>query len=175
MKRLGIIFFIVILLVNSIGLFFCYLGEMIQDKSEAAEIILHHDFDESTLKIFTTANKDFQIIDGKELVSNGKMYDVVKSESSGNTTVYYVLDDAKESVAMQGISQLTDNVSHQNTANPVKTIVPDVLKYFNQDNSMDHSHIYIQTLNPLGFVDGVNHYQSPFQDITSPPPQYFLI
>ncbi len=57
----------------------------------------------------------FQRVDGHEFCYDGKMYDVVRQESHGDTTRYYCLADEKET---QLFAHLEELVKHDMSQNP---------------------------------------------------------
>ena len=170
MKKIVAIFVALLLLFNTVGMLVFYWGEMERCEALAENRIIHHEFNEDALIEFSSVNKDFQLIEGKEVLSNGILYDIVKRETKNGITTYSCFSDKKESGFWNGISQLGKGSSEHSTA-PVKDNAPEVLKYIAQYRSFHHSYIYALTTIHFGFWNNNSYYQNPYCDITSPPPK----
>jgi len=170
MKKIVAIFIALLLLFNTEGMLVFYWGEMERCESLAENKIIHHEFNEDALIVFSSANKDFQIIEDHEVFSNGILYDIVKKETKDGDTIYSCFSDKKESGFWNGISQLAKGNS-EHSANPVKNNAPEVLKYIGQDKFFDHSYIYALNFSRNVFLNNDNLYKDPFKEIFAPPPQ----
>ena len=170
MNKIVTIFVAFLLLFNTFGMLIFYWGEMEKCEALAESRIAHHEFNDDALIEFITANKDFQIIEGKEILNNGILYDIVKTETKDGITIYSCFSDKKESGFWNGISQLGKiNSEHSNV--PVKDNAPEVLKYIGHDKSFDHSFIYTANISQSGLMEKNFFYQNPYGEILAPPPK----
>lgn len=170
MKKIVAIFVALLLLFNTIGMLIFYWGEMENCEAIALSQIANHEFNDDALIHFSSANKNFSLIEDKEILSNGILYDIVKTETKDGEIIYSCFSDKKESVFWNRISQLGKNNSEQSSA-PVKNNAPEVLKYIGQDKSFDYSFIYTSKLTQFGLMDNGFYYQNPYSEISSPPPK----
>jgi hypothetical protein len=170
MKKIMSIFVALLLLFNTVGMLVFYWGEMERCEALAENRIVHHEFNEGALIEFSSANKDFQLIENKEVLSNGILYDIVKIENRHGILTYFCFSDKKESGFWNGISQLGKGSSEHSTA-PVKDNAPEVLKYIGQDKTVDYSYIYIENFSQSGFMENNSFYTNPYSEISAPPPK----
>jgi hypothetical protein len=170
MKKIVAIFVAFLLLFNTFGVLIFYWGEMERCESIAENRIIHHEFNDDALLQFSSNNKDFQIIEDKEILSDGILYDIVKTETKDDIIIYSCFSDKKESGFWNGISQL-GKVNSEHSTTPVKDNAPEVLKYIAQYKSFDHSYIYTEKFSPSGLMDKNCYYQNPYCEISSPPPK----
>ncbi len=170
MKKIVAIFVALLLLFNTIGMLVFYWGEMENCEAIAWNKIAHNDFNDDALIHFSSNDKNFSLIEDHEILSNGILYDIVKTESKNGVTIYSCFDDKKESGFWNGISQLGKNSSEQSST-PVKNNAPEVLKYIGNEKTFDYSFIYKDDLSQYGLMDFGFYYQSPYNEISAPPPK----
>lgn len=173
MKKITVIFVALLLAFNSVGMLFFYLGQMNDCKTIASETIANKDFDDNSLQLFSNGDNDFLLLNSKEIQSKGILYDIVRTENHNGKTVYYAINDNKETDIINHISEFAKNNSNH-PATPVKGNAPDVLKYISQDKKVDYTHIYTAALTTNVIAYDVFFYISPTGDIDSPPPQDFI-
>jgi len=76
--------------------------------------------------IINNKNKlNFRVTDKDEFIYNGKMYDIVRQKSEGDTTIYYCFDDNKEDILF---ANLNIYVKNNMDSNPLKTKAQQILK-----------------------------------------------
>jgi len=156
-----------------VGLLFFYLGQMGDCKTSASETIANKDFDDNSLQLFSSGDNDFLLLNSKEIQSNGILYDIVKTETHNGKTIYYAINDSKETEIVNHISEFANNNSNH-PANPVKGNVPEVLKYIGQDKCIDNINIYNEAFTTKVIAYDVIFYNSPTGETDSPPPQDFI-
>jgi hypothetical protein len=142
-------------------------------KTSASESIANKDFNDNTLQMFSSSDNDFLLLNSKEIQSNGILYDIVRTENHNGKTIYYAINDRKETEIINHISEFANNNSNHPAA-PVKGNAPDVLKYISQDKAVDYTNIYIKALTINVIAYDVFFYNSPTGEIDSPPPQDFI-
>jgi len=174
-KKTISIFLIVLLGFNSFGLFIFYWGE-IQLCKIKAEAYSDSDYSmpEKSLTVFSSDTKGIELINKKEIRSNGKLYDIVKTELSNGITKYYTLHDEDEDEDVQNLSDWEKNNSQENSL-PGKTINLHLEKYFTAEKN--HNSITTSSLHHGSDVKTASDsffYNSPLKNIFSPPPNNFL-
>ena len=173
MKKIAVIFVALLLVFNSAGLLFFYLGQMNDCKSIASETIANKDFNDNSLQLFSSNESGFLLLNSKEIQCNGILYDIVRTENSNGKTIYYTINDSKETDIMNHISEFANNNSGHPAA-PVKGNAPEVLKYVSQDITIDYTDIYHDALTANVIAYDVFFNNSPAGEIDSPPPQDFI-
>ncbi len=170
MKKIVAIFVTLLLLFNTVGMLVFYWGEMEKCEHLALNKIANDKFYDNKLVHFSSEDSNFQLIEDKEILCEGILYDIVKKENKDGVTVYFCFDDTKESGFWNGIAQLGKNSSEQSSA-PAKNIAPEVLKYIGQEKSLDHTYIYTENYTQSGFLNKSFFYQNPYGEILAPPPK----
>jgi hypothetical protein len=165
------IFLILLLGFNSFGLFFFYWGEIQLCKIKADE---YSDADYTPAKpliIFSSVTSDFTLLSAREILSGGKLYDIVKTASVNGTNVYYTLSDENEDQYVQGMRdwQKTNN---DERSLPGKTITLHLAKYFNLQKYCPPVFTTCKTAGTMTLESDSFLYTSPFENIISPPPDH---
>ena len=170
MKKTVAIFVALLLLFNTVGMLVFYWGEMEKCENLALKEIANENFNEETLIHFSSGNTNFQLIDDKEILYEGILYDIVKKETKNGETFYSCFDDKKESGFWNGIAQLAKSNSERSSS-PTKDNAPEVLKYIGVEKNIENPNLYLQTSTFLGFSNNTNFYQNPDVEIVAPPPK----
>lgn len=155
---------------NTFGLLLFYWGEILDCKVEAL-VKKQSQQHSKSLIVFISNSSDFIVIDNKEILFNGKLFDIIKKEIKNGETYFYTVSDEKEDNAVKGIERLTKNNLHHRTL-PTKVPVHLVLKYLptgKLSNLKDDSYLFTLTL--IDLQNTCLFYQSPDRTIFSPPPE----
>jgi hypothetical protein len=113
--------------------------------------------------------------DGKEFRLNGRLYDVVSIEKSGNKVNITVEYDSKETDLVEAFGGLfSQQQGKDQNSSPLKTVI----SHFQQDYITLYNRIY--SFNKLSFIGRCmvnNSYPSSsfVADNLTPPPQFFLV
>lgn len=122
-----------------------------------------------TIIVDKNNNKDINFIDDKEFMYKGKMYDVVRQQTNGNTTIYYCINDTKEE---ELYANLNKEVKTNMDTNPVKNKTKQILNkitisLFYEDIKNTPTEIAYNIIYPIDYIVFVNH----FYDVIIPPPK----
>ena len=172
-KKLNSIFLALLIGFNSFGLFFFYWGGIQLCKIKADEYSDADYIPAKSLIVFSSGTKGIKLIDKKEILSDGKLYDIVKTEISYGITLYYTLSDEDEDEYVQNLTDWGKNNSQEKSL-PGKTINVHLAKYFTVKyfNPISNSSLHLCT--DLKTTSDCFFYKSPFKNIFSPPPNYLL-
>jgi len=122
---------------------------------------------------FSSATKGLQSVGDDELLVNGKMYDVVKTNMRNGVKYYYAVSDNDEDTYIHKLADAEKGDTGVNSL-PVKTFKFYELKYVAATRN------FVPTLNPsyqltnFSCITSPMIYLSNFKDIFSPPPNHFL-
>ena len=169
-KKLVSIFLILLIGFNSFGLFFFYWGEIQLCKIKADEYSNADYMPAKSLTIFSSATKGLDLVDKKEILVDGKLYDIVKTEISNGITLYYTISDEEEDEYVQNLSDWGKNNAEEKSL-PGKTINLHMAKYFTAEKYP--SPVSVSSLHRCTCVKTVSDsffYTSPYKNIFSPPP-----
>ncbi len=174
-KKASAIFLIMLLGFNSFGIFFFYWGKIQLCKIKAEEYTDgYYQLPEKSLIIFSSADKDFQLNDDHEIIANGGLYDIVKTEMRDGKTLYYALSDEEEDASLQQLSDWTKSNADQQSL-PTKTVGLRFGKYF---EAVKYNHTVFVTLlrlhHPVKLSNDLFQYASPLKIVFSPPPDLFI-
>jgi len=156
-------------------LFFFYWGKIELCKIKARDYSDgYYQLKEKTYKLFSSASKDFQLVNDHEILAEGKLYDPVKTEISNGKTLYYTLSDEEEDVYVQQLSNWGKSNSEEQSL-PTKTVGLHIAKYFDitEHNYSSLNNIFRLHSNVRSSNDPFL-YKSPLKNIFSPPPNNFL-
>jgi hypothetical protein len=160
---------------NSFGLFFFYWGE-IQLCKIKADVYSDADFTipYASYTVFSSLKKDYRLVNKKEIIADGKLYDIVKVLVSEGETVYYTLHDSDEDEYAREFADWGKANSNENSF-PDRTINLHIAKYFTIQKFLLKNLFRLK----LGFVDHKNNncsffYKSPSINIFSPPPDLYF-
>jgi len=124
--------------------------------------------------VFSSHNKSIKLINIKEILVDGKLYDIVKTQISNGITLYYTLSDEDEDGYVEDLSDWGKNNSGDESL-PGKTINLHLAKYFTVEKY--HHTLSTSSLRMQTDVKNANDsffYTSPFKNIFSPPPDNML-
>ena len=169
-KKTISIFLILLFVFNSFGLFFFYWGEIQLCKIKAGEYSDVDYIPAKSLIVFSSGSRDFKLVDKNEILAGGKLYDIVKTNTSNGITMYYTLSDEDEDEYVQNLSDWEKSNADEKSL-PAKTINVHMAKYFTIEKYHDpirHSSLHL-------FINGKAEnepffYLSPSMNIFSPPP-----
>lgn len=162
----------ILLGLNSFGLFFFYWGEIQLCKIRARE---YADFDfiipgKSTV-IFTSDNKAIEFINKMEIRVDGKLYDVKKTELNGDVTTYYTMSDEEEDHYVQSLQGWELSNSSEKSL-PGKTINLHLAKFLQSQKNWSFSLHHLKgNQQQLKAVDDSFYYNSPLKIVFTPPPE----
>jgi hypothetical protein len=160
---------ILLLGFNSFGLFFLYWGEIQLCKIKADEYSNADYIPPKPLTIFSSANRDFKIINKTEILSHGKLYDIVKTQISDGVTSYYTLSDEEEDSYVQSLTDWAGNNTEEKNL-PAKTITFHLAKYFNVEKYADSFSFSLRAHSNVKIERDHFFYASPLKNIFFPPP-----
>ncbi|MFI5139611.1 MAG: hypothetical protein ACHQIM_17455, partial [Sphingobacteriales bacterium] len=173
-KRTATIFLIFLLGFNSFGLSFFYLAEIQLCKIKAEDYANEdHGTGDKRLILISSDSRGIKLVNKTEILTDGKMYDIVKTQKRNGKTLYYALADKDEDGDIQKLTNLEKNSTGERSL-PGKTIKLYDAKYFTvekQHQNIDHSNCLppgSMAVNKAGF------YTSPLKEIFSPPPDYLF-
>ena len=176
MKKIFPFFFAFLLALNSFGLLFFYGGGILICKIYAKEKIIS-DSENSNRKLiqFSSARKNLIVIDEDEIMVDDYLFDIVKTEKQGDQKIYFVLIDEQEGNFLNELSEFEKNNSNSSSL-PTKNPDPEILKYIKHKKIFDPDSIIsnLRFTNLNSFGDSF-FYQSPYENIFSPPPKSFTI
>jgi hypothetical protein len=173
-KKLISIFLILLIGFNSFGLFFFYWGEIQLCKIKADEYSNADYMPAKSLVVFSSPTKGLEWVDKKEILVDGKLFDIVKTETSNGITWYYTLSDEEEDEYVQNLSDWGKNNAEEKSL-PGKTINLHMAKYFTAEKY--HGPFSVSSLHRCTRVKTSSDsffYTSPCKNIFSPPPNNLL-
>ncbi len=160
---------------NLFGVFFIYLEKIELCKIRADD---YSDVDYETAGkrpiTFSADTKGLVFLSKKEVLINGKLYDIVKSEINNGKEFYYAFADEEEDEYQ---SDLTDweKSNGQEKSLPGKTINLHLVKYFTAKKYT--TIIYMHHLVLQGIVVTASDaflYKSPYKYVFATPPDNFI-
>ena len=121
-----------------------------------------------TFKIEITSKIKPRFVDNDEFIYNGKMYDVIKKENIGNTTIYYCLNDTKEDELFLNLNKEVKNTME---SNPVQNKTQQILKKINIPLFYEVNKDYhINISKKVIFPNNILTLNYTFIDVLTPPP-----
>jgi len=126
--------------------------------------------------VLTIAKSDLTNIDwkeqGKEMVYNGKRYDVIKTKEEATTITYYCINDKQEETLFANLdNQINTHISNQKSSSKgtTKNMVNDIVKIiFNQTSSFSFNS---EATSSRYFLPYEVSFTSETIQTTSPPPR----
>jgi hypothetical protein len=121
--------------------------------------------------LFSSESKGFKLVDDDEIIANGKIYDIVKTCTSNGITSYYTRADADED---EYVHKLTDVEKGNSTekSSPAKTIKQYEAKYFVAKKNNQINCFSLNLPARASIPENTLLYNSLFNDIYAPPPDY---
>ena len=129
---------------------------------------------EKFLVIFSSDTKGIELINKNEILVDGKLFDIVKTEIKDGKTLYYTLSDKEEDEYQLELTDWENNNSQEKSM-PGKTINLHLLKYFTVEkyqSSVLYCSIHFRGNAKTGSDSFL--YKSPYKNIFSPPPDNLL-
>ena len=122
-----------------------------------------------TIIIDKNNNKDINFVDDKEFMYKGKMYDVVRQQANGNTTIYYCINDTKEEELYANLNkEMKTNMDTNPVKNKTKHILNKItISLFYEDIKNTHTNIAYNITYPIDYIVSINH----LYDVITPPPK----
>ncbi len=160
---------------NLFGLFFIYQGKIQLCKIRANDYSdADHKIPESTLTVFSSNTSGIKFLNEKEILFDGKLYDIIRSETDNGKTLYYTLSDKEEDEYQLDLTDWEKNHS-QETSIPGKSINLHLEKYFTTKRN------HIPVFDPSLFIKGkaiaisdAFLYKPPSKNIFAPPPDNLI-
>ncbi len=134
----------------------------------------YYQLKEKTYKLFSSGSKEFKLINNHEILADGNLYDIVKTETRDGKTLYYALGDEEEDRYVQQLNNL-GNSNSQEQSLPAKTVGLQIGKYF--EVIKYQSPVFITLLRVHESVKLSNdlfQYISPLKIVFSPPPDLII-
>lgn len=174
-KKVTSILLILLLGFNSFGLFFFYWGKIQLCKIKAEDFAdTYYRLPEKSLTIFSSGNKNFQFNNDDEILADGKLYDIVKTEIINGATYYFTLSDEEEDNYVQQLGEWSKSNTEEKSL-PSKTISLHIGKYFTIKKECETNlHLYFRVTDDVSYKNDLFIYISPFINIFSPPPDNLL-
>ena len=160
---------------NSFGLFFFYLGE-IQLCKIKAEAYSDADFTIplASYMVFSSLKKGYRITNKKEIIAEGKLYDIIKISISKEETVYYTLHDGDEDEYTRDLADWGKTNSSENSF-PGQMISFQIAKYFQTEKFPLTGALCLPVGSPDQNASNSSFfYKSPSINIFSPPPDHLF-
>ena len=156
---------------NTCGLPFFYWVKIQVCKIKAE--LEENDRSPGPLTVFAADAKGVKLIDDRELLVAGKMYDIVKTQTRNGVKFYYAASDHDEDVYINKLADAEKSAA-QETSQPAKALKLYEAKYFPRGDRHDFG-----CLSTIIRVDKVvlndpSFYPLDFKDIFSPPPESSL-
>ncbi len=157
------------------GLFFFYWGN-IQLCKIKADAFSDGDYKIPTqsLTIFSSDTKGIVLVGKKEILANGKLYDIVRTKINNGKTLYYALSDEEEDTLVLDLTDWEKNNSQEKSM-PGKTMNVQLDKFFTLKKYPAPLLVCSSYLSGHRKIrSDFFLYKSPFINIFSPPPNNFL-
>ncbi len=168
MRKVAPILLALLLMLNSFGLIIIYWGTMHAHEVEMRNYISSCK-DVSQLPLLKFNPASVQLVGDDELVSDGNLYDIVRTEAGVNGLIYYAISDDDEDALWDSVARVAKNNTDNNKSQG-KNVLPEVLKYLNcEPYTISLPVIYAQ--DDINFIIKDCCYQSPFGELFAPPPR----
>ena len=174
-KKIAALFLLAIFLFNTMGYFIAFKAMQYQIKSTIiSEINLGIKTESET--IVTINKNDLSEIDwkesGREMVYNGKRFDIVKSKEDINSITYYCINDKQEETLFSNLDEHINmhiSTDKSTTSHSSKNLVNDVVKIF---FTSQHQFTFTTQATSVCFLPFRVDYTSESIKTNSPPPQF---
>ena len=178
MRKAAIIFFIIMLSGNSLLSVVAFKYGQKQIKREIKKMIFSG-IDPARLECIALPEKDldrpddiFQFVDKNEFKYYGRMYDIVRRETRGDTVYFYSIRDEKEEKLIADFLLEMKNNHDTNTVprkDKLLKLLTFSLECVENDTYCEHG---IFSLGKHSFVINSENTISNNQEVPSPPPKY---
>ncbi len=174
-KRILAFFLLGIFLFNTMGYFIAFKAMQYEIKSNIiSQIKLGVPTADET--VLTIAKSDLKNIDwkeqGKEMVYNGKRYDVIKKQEDAMSVTFYCINDKQEETLFANLdNQINSHIASQKSSSKgaAKNMVNDIVKIvFNQTSSFSY---YLEATSSRCFLPYEVSFTSETLQTSSPPPR----
>ncbi|MCX6163572.1 MAG: hypothetical protein NTU73_01715 [Ignavibacteriae bacterium] len=118
--------------------------------------------------VSSEAMKNFKAIDDKEILYNGKMYDIYKVEYQNEITILYCVNDENEDIIHCAFTEYLNEKNNDNDVKAVTNIIKILITLALEPNQTDFNPI--QSRNDILFSYNIL-LQKIKIDIPSPPPK----
>lgn len=144
---------------------------MCKIKAEYAEA--YYQLPERTLIIFSSDDKGFQFNDDHEILANGNLYDIVKTEKKNGKTFYYVLSDLEEDGYVHQLAKWNESNSDKQSL-PAKAVDIHIGKYFEIIKYSPTAFTLLRVRKTVKLSNSLFQYTSPLKIVLSPPPDFIV-
>jgi hypothetical protein len=170
--KISTLFLCGLLLYNSLGYFMVLSVMRISVRHQKWSQILSIPDHQLTTFSFkkNAANPGFKHINKREIMVDGKLYDIARKTDDGKTITFYCLHDKKEESLFAKTRQfhsMTQPVPAKNTA---RLIIEKIIKTAVINSSTDTFNTEYTQLHTFNYFSA---YHGPDIAITVPPPQFF--
>ncbi len=160
---------------NLFGVYFIYLEKIELCKIRADDCSdVDYEIAGKRSVTFSSDTKGLVFLSKKEILVNGKLYDIVKSEINNGKKIYYAFADEEQDEYQLDLTDW-EKSNGQEKSLPGKTINLHLIKYFTAKNSTDIIHVHHIILH--GHVLTANDtflYTSPYKNVLATPPDNFI-
>ncbi|MGA3012527.1 MAG: hypothetical protein ABSD71_00690 [Bacteroidales bacterium] len=123
-RKILSVLFAGLILFNLCGYYFVFKCDQMYLKSEMKRMIKSgsfHGFNEEVIIVNPSSDPDFKMLDKDEISYHGKMYDVISSGTSGNSSIYTCINDTKEEQLIAHYDKYSTCISGMNLPERSKT------------------------------------------------------
>jgi len=161
------------MILNSLGFFILYLSEIRNCEIESRKFIASESvLAEKMLTVFTTGKNNFQVINSDEIISNGKLFDIVKTGFRNGKKIFYTIGDELEDNVVSKILLITAaNADNQST--PEAKFFPELLKNLYDCPNVNSFYNYSSTIEIKYPFSKSLFIQTIYLELISPPPENF--
>lgn len=158
---------------NSFGLPFFYWAKIQLCKIKAEYAETEKEEASKTIVVFSSKEKAIQQVNSKELLVDGKMYDIVKTRIRKGVIFYYAVGDDDEDAYIHNLADVEKGDSGANSL-PVKMLKLYEVKYVavaEKHSAVNFSYEYTSN---FSVINTPFFHPAHFKDILSPPPDLSL-
>lgn len=164
---------ILLFAINSFGVYLFYWGEIGLCKIRAEQYSDgDYKFSPKVLTVFSSTMKEIRFVNNKEILSKGKLYDIVKTENRQGVTFYYAVGDEEEDYCIQNLRNFQKNSSPENAMEGTSFSIH-LEKIFCIEKKAPLSFAALGIFrNRVKTWKDLFFYTTPFDSIVSPPPDH---
>ena len=172
LKKLISIVIVAIILFNTLGNLIVFEG-MYYTIHKNVRTTFFNTIPDKQLILIAINNKtklNLRFFDKKEFIYNGKLYDIVRQKSEGNTTIYYCLNDTKEENLF---SNLNKDIKKNMDSIPVKNKAQQILKKITTPLFYENNKEFtILNLSCFFHPSKIINIYNTYIDVLTPPPLF---
>jgi hypothetical protein len=134
----------------------------------------YYQLKERTYKLFSSASKEFQLVNDHEILAGGNLFDIVKTETVNGKTLYYTFCDEEEDGYVQQLGRWGKSCSQEQSL-PPKTEGLQIGKYVGAIKY--YSPVFTTSLrvnDSFKLSNDLFQYISPLKIVFSPPPDLIV-